>query len=115
MIKCEKGPKKQSKLFFVFFLQTKTCILFTASGEGPPLWKHFPAFCDSAKSSKFHLFFAGEFPDSYIQSSDLEGISVLLSKRETVCLTPCDVRSVDHDSITLGQLFGRTLLHFHDS
>lgn len=50
-----KDPKKQMKLFFMFFLQTKTCILLVASGEGP-LWKHFPAPCDSDKSSKFHLF-----------------------------------------------------------
>ena len=51
----KKDQKEQIKLFFMFFHQTKTCILFAESCEGP-LWKHFPVFCDSAKSCEFHLF-----------------------------------------------------------
>ena len=100
------------KLFFMLFLQTKTCILFVASGEGR-LWKHFTVPCDSENPLSFISSFA-RLVSRLTQSSGWNtylvcSASVLFSKIETACLTPYDVRSVEHHVNTLGQLLGRSL------
>lgn len=95
----------------MFFLQTKTRFLFAVSGEAPfgNIFLHSVILPNPLSFiSSFARWVSG-----LIQSSEwntfLACSPVLLSKTETVCLTQYDVRSVQQDTITLGQLLGSTV------
>ena len=107
-----EGCQETNKAIFNVFPIDKSTHLICSIGQGP-LWKHFCIFCDSVISSKFYLFLC--HMGFGTQSSDWNTSlaccpSVFLSEVETVRLTQSNVRPVELDIITLGQLLGSAVL-----